>query len=162
VNLFLGRYLGNYVAVQGNFIWNANDLTFTSTTAAPEGASFYSQTRSSSQSASTGDLLIYFRDRSSRIRPYLSAGVGLIHLGSSRQKIDFISGSPVVPPTAFSANIAGLRVAVGMDVKLVHGFSFRYSFSETISSDPLSDQLSPPGQRGLKNFQNLWGVLKSF
>jgi hypothetical protein len=38
----------------------------------------------------------------------------------------------------------------------------RYSFSETISSNAVSAQLSPPAQRFLANFQNLFGVTKSF
>jgi len=162
VNLFLGRYLGNYVSVQGNFIWNANDLTFVSNSVVPQGASFYSETRSSSQSSAVGDVLVFFRDRGSLVRPYLSAGIGVIHLQSSQQQLDSVSGSPILPPRDFSSNIPGLRVAVGIDVKLRRGFSLRYSFSETISSNPISDQLSPPGQRALKNFQNLWGFVKTF
>jgi len=162
VNLFLGRFLGNYVSVQGNFIWNSNALTLASNSVAPQGTSFYSETRSSSQSSAVGDVLVFFRDRASLLRPYLSAGVGLVHLKSSQQELDSVSGSPVLPPRDFSSNTPGLRVAVGIDVKLRRGFSFRYGFSETISSNPISDQLSPPGERALKNFQNLWGFVKTF
>jgi hypothetical protein len=162
VNLFLGRYLGNYVSVQGNYIWNSNDLTFVSSSILPQGASFSSERRDSSQTSVIGDILVFFRDRGSRVRPYLSTGIGLVHVRSSQQKQDVISGSPILPPHDFSANTAGLRVAVGIDVKLRYGFSFRYSFSETISSNPISDRLSPAGQRALKNFQNLWGFVKSF
>ena len=162
VNLFFGRYLGNYVSVQGNYIWNANDLTFASSRVLPQGASFYSETRGSSQTSLVGDVLVFFRDRRSLFRPYLSCGIGVVHVQSSQQKLDFASGSLILPPRDFSANTAGLRVAVGIDVKVRYGFSFRYSFSETISSNPISDQLSPPGQRPLKNFQNLWGFVKNF
>jgi hypothetical protein len=162
VNLFLGRYLGNYVSVQGNFIWNANALTLVSNSVVPQGASFYSEARSSSQSSAVGDVLVFFRDRGSLVRPYLSAGIGVIHLQSSQHQLDSVFGSPILPPRDFSSNTPGLRVAVGIDVKLRRGFSFRYSFSETISSNPISDQLSPPGQRALKNFQNLWGFVKTF
>lgn len=162
VNLFFGRYLGNYVSVQGNYIWNANDVTLVSTVAAPGAASFYQQRRDSSQTSAVGDVLVFFRNRDSRLRPYLSAGVGVVHLHSSAQNLDFVSGAARVPAPEFSANTAGLRVAVGIDVKLRRGFSLRYSFSETISSNPLSDQLSPPGERALKNFQNLWGFIKNF
>jgi hypothetical protein len=162
VNLFLGRYLGEYVSVQGNYIWNSNDLVFTSTSVLPQGASFYSETRGSSQISVIGDVLVFFRDRRSLVRPYLSCGAGVVHVKSSQQKLDVVSGTPMLPPRDFSATIAGLRVAVGIDVKVRYGFSFRYSFSETISSNPISDQLSPPGHRGLKNFQNLWGFVKHF
>jgi outer membrane protein with beta-barrel domain len=162
VNLFFGRYLGNYVSVQGNFIWNANDLTFVSSSVLPQRTSFYQQTRDSSQTSVIGDALVFFRDRHSLVRPYLSAGIGVVHVESSQHKLDFISGSPTLPPRDFRANRAGLRAAVGIDVRLRRGFSFRYSFSETLSSNPISDQLSPPGQRTLKNFQNLWGFVKNF
>jgi len=160
LNVFLGRYLGNYISVQGNFIWNANDLTLVSSSTAP--ASYYSETRDSSQDSFTGDVLVFFRDRRSRLRPYLSAGVGLVHLRSSERQIEFISGAPALPPRVFSANVAALRVPVGIDVRLGRGFCLRYSFSETISANPISKQLSPPGERGLKNFQNLWGLLRTF
>jgi len=162
LNLFFGRYIKDYVSLQGNFIWNSNRLTFSSNSISPLGASFYSETRTSSQSSGTGDVLVFFRDRASLLRPYLSVGAGVVHVGSSQQQIEFVSGPAVRPPVAFSANTAGLRVAVGIDIKLRRGFSIRYSFSETISANPISDQLSPPGQRGLKNFQNLWGFLKAF
>jgi outer membrane protein with beta-barrel domain len=162
VNVFFGRYIGNYVSVQGNYIWNSNGLTFTSTNVLPQGTNFYQETRGSSQTSVIGDVLVFFRDRGSLLRPYLSAGAGLVHLQSSQQNIDAVSGSPVFPPRNFSANRAPLRVAVGIDVRLRHGFALRYSFSEAISSNPISDQISPPGQRPLKNFQNLFGFVKNF
>jgi hypothetical protein len=37
----------------------------------------------------------------------------------------------------------------------------RYSFSESVSGNPISAQLSPPGQRNLANFQNLFGVVRA-
>jgi hypothetical protein len=162
VNVFFGRYIGNYVSVQLNYIWNSNDLTFASTSVSPQGTSFYQETRNSSQTGIGGDVLVFFRDRASLLRPYLSTGVGVVHVRSAQQSLDAVSGSPVLPPPKFSDNTTGLRVAVGIDVKLRHGFSIRYSFSETLSANPLSDHLSPPGQRLLKNFQNLFGFVKSF
>ena len=56
----------------------------------------------------------------------------------------------------------GLNVPVGMDVNLGKGWAFRYTFSETISQNPISDRLSPPGQHSFKNFQNLFGFVKRF
>jgi hypothetical protein len=139
VNLFFGRYLGNYVGLQGNYIWNSNSLVFSSSTVLPQGASFYSATRGSSQTSVIGDVPAFFRDRHSPVRPYLSFGAGVVHVQSSQRRLDVLSGSPRLPPRDFSANVAGLRVAVGIDVKLRYGFSLRYSFSETISLNPLSD-----------------------
>jgi hypothetical protein len=162
VNVFFGRYIGNYVSVQGNYMWNSNGLVFTSTDVLPQGTSFYQENRNSSQTSIIGDVLVFFRDRASLLRPYLSAGTGLVHLESSQGTIDAVSGSPVLPPRSFSANTAGLRVAVGIDVRLRHGFALRYSFSETISPNPISHQISPPGERPLKNFQNLVGFVKNF
>jgi hypothetical protein len=163
VNAFFGRYLGDYVAIQANYIWNANGLTFASTSVLPQGSAFYQQERNSSQTSIIGDVLVYFRARSSRIRPYLSAGTGLVHVRSTERKLDALSGAaPALPPNEFDANVAGLRVAVGIDIRVGRGFSVRYSFSETISANPLSNHLSPPGQRVLKNFQNLWGFVKRF
>ena len=40
--------------------------------------------------------------------------------------------------------------------------NFRYSFSETISANPISPSLTPPAQRGLANFQNLFGLVYRF
>ena len=53
-------------------------------------------------------------------------------------------------------------MAVGIDVAVGRGWSARYSFSEGISGNPIGVQLSPPGQRGLANFQNLFGVVRAF
>jgi hypothetical protein len=46
-----------------------------------------------------------------------------------------------------------------MDVRLGRRWSVRYSFSESVSGNPIAEQLSPPGQRNLANFQNLFGVV---
>ena len=56
----------------------------------------------------------------------------------------------------------GLRSHVGIDFRLSRHISFRYSFSETISSNPISPSLTPPGRRPLMNFQNLFGFVSRF
>jgi hypothetical protein len=56
----------------------------------------------------------------------------------------------------------GLRSHVGIDLRLSRRVSFRYSFSEMISGNPISPSLMPPGQRGLMNFQNLFGFVGRF
>jgi len=162
LNLFGGRDFSEYASVQANYIWNRNDVTLASTSFGPAGASDYQQARTSQQSSAIADLLVYFRGRRSRVRPYLSGGTGAVWLSSSAKGLVTITGSPPIPPQHFSDTNIGLRVAVGMDVRLGGGWWFRYSFSETISSNPISDELSPPGQRMLKNFQNLFGLVRRF
>ena len=158
LNLLLGVRLHEYVAVQANYIWNRNDVTLTSVRATAGGSSVHEQPRTSAQHAVVGDLLVYFRERHSRVRPYLSAGVGVVTL-ETRDGAE-VRASNVTPPAA--ATRAVLRVAVGMDVAAGRGWSARYSFSEGISGNPISVQLSPPGRRGLANFQNLFGIVHAF
>jgi hypothetical protein len=162
LNLFGGWDFSQYASLQANYIWNRNDLTLVSTAFGPAGASAYQQARTSQQSSAITDLLVYFRDRRSRVRPYLSGGAGPVWLNSSAKALMTATGSPPIPPQHFSESNIGLRVAVGMDVRLGRGWWFRYSFSETISSNPITDELSPPGQRMLKNFQNLFGLVRRF
>lgn len=162
LNIFAGWDFSQYVSLQGNYIWNRNDLTLVSTAFGPAGASDYQQARTSQQSSAIADLLVYFRNRRSRVRPYLSGGTGVVWLGSSAKALSEVTGSPSIPPQHFSDSEVGLRVAVGMDVRIGRGWWFRYSFSETISSNPISKQLSPPGMRGMSNFQNLFGFVRRF
>lgn len=162
LNVFGGWDFSQYASLQANYIWNRNDVTLVSTAFGPAGASDYQQARTSQQSSAIADLLVYFRDRKSRVRPYLSAGTGAVWLSSSARQLVTVTGSPAIPPQHFSDVNIGLRVAVGMDVRLAQGWWFRYSFSETSSSNPISAQLSPPGQRGLRNFQNLFGLVRRF
>ena len=51
-----------------NYIWNSNDLILNSTSS--DTNAFYVQRRSSSQHSLVFDLLVYFRDFNSRVRPY--------------------------------------------------------------------------------------------
>jgi len=81
---------------------------------------------------------------------------------SSRVRLEEVLGTPGLPPQHFSANMLLLHVPVGIDVKLGKGWTFRYTFSETLSKNPISDRLSPPGQHSLKNFQNLFGFIRQF
>jgi len=98
----------------------------------------------------------------SRLRPYLSVGTGLVHFASSHERLDQVLGSPDLPPQRFSSNMIALHVPVGIDVNLGKGWAFRYTFSEALSKNPISDLLSPPGQHSLKNFQNLFGFVRQF
>jgi hypothetical protein len=161
LNVFVGSHLGDYVTVQANYIWNRNDVTLTSVRATESGVSFYEAPRASAQHALVGDLLVYFRERPSAIRPYLSAGVGVVRLETTTRQEGRASDA-TLPPANSAATHALLRVAVGIDVALGRDWRARYSFSESLSSNSISAQLSPPGMRALANFQNLFGVVRGF
>ncbi|MGB8772003.1 MAG: outer membrane beta-barrel protein [Candidatus Korobacteraceae bacterium] len=162
LEVLVGKNLSDYFTVQGEYIWNSNTLILTSAAINNAGQQSYQETRSSSQQSVIGDLLIYFRKRGSRLRPFLSVGVGFVHLASSQQQINQLIGAPVLPPQHFSSDMTALHVPVGLDVKLTKGWVFRYTFSETLSSNPISHQLSPPASHNLQNFQNLFGFIKQF
>jgi opacity protein-like surface antigen len=158
VNVMAGWHLNGFFSVQANYVHNANDLAITRIA----GDAAFEQARHSHQDALIGDALVYFRNRRSWVRPYLSAGVGAVHLSSRATALRSSSGSLPLPPDEFSATHLAFRVAVGIDVLLRDGWGLRYSFSETMSGNPFSQQLAPPGKRGLANFQNLFGVVKYF
>lgn len=160
VNVFGGVAVSDFVTLQGNYMWNRNGLTLNSTLSG-DTPTFYEQTRHSAQHAVIGDVLLYFRDRADSVRPYLSGGLGAVHFTSSPLNIVAERGMPS-PPAAFSDTTIGLRVAVGIDIKVAPGWAVRYSFSETIGKNPISRTLSPPGERRLANFQNLVGFMRYF
>lgn len=157
-----GYHISDYFSVQASYIWNRNQLTLSSGSFSGGIQNSYEETRSSSQQSVIGDVLVYFRKRSSRFRPYLSVGTGYVHLSSTQEQIQQVVGDPVLPAQTFTANLIALDVPVGIDVRLRKGWSFRYAFSETLTKNPISDQLSPPGHASLKNFQNLFGFVKQF
>jgi hypothetical protein len=160
-NVFAGYDATEYLSFQGNYIRNENDLTLTAAAAGGPMPVFYEQTRQSRQHSVIGDALVYFRERDQKVRPYLSGGLGLVHLTSSPGEVRASAGG-AMPPGSFSATLVGLRVAVGMDVRLGGGWKLRYSFSETISRNPISRELMPMAERRLANFQNLVGILRYF
>ena len=159
LNVFAGLDLHNYFSVQGNFIGNRNSLHLNS---ASSNGSFYQEDRGSSQEAGVLDFLIYFRGRNSRIRPYLGTGAGVTHLTSHLERLVASGASPSLPPAQFSYTGPVFRSHVGIDLRIRKKLSFRYSFSELIGHNPISQHLSPPGPRGLKNFQNLFGFVTRF
>lgn len=158
LNLFAGWHANGYLSFQGNYVRNTNDVAITGIL----GAASFDQARRSSQDAFVGDALLYFRNRHSWVRPYLSAGAGPVRIDSRATGLISSTGSLPLPPPEFSATRIGFRVAVGIDLMSNSGWGFRYSFSETMSGNPFSQQLAPPGQRRLANFQNLFGVVKYF
>jgi hypothetical protein len=160
LNVFAGVSVHNYVSLQLNYIWNGNDLRLNS--ASSGTGAFYQEDRTSSQQAVIFDTLVYFRPRRSRIRPYLATGIGVVHFSSREQQLISSGGAPALPPARFASTEPALRVHVGIDLRLVRRLDFRYSFSDTISSNEVSKNLSPPGPRGMENFQNLFGFVVRF
>jgi hypothetical protein len=49
-----------------------------------------------------------------------------------------------------------------LDLEIGRGWIVRYSFSESLSGNPISERLLPPGERNLANFQNLFGIIRAF
>ena len=161
VNLFVGAHIAEYFSVQANWMWNRNDVTLLSSFVAPDGGGFYEQRRQSGQNAVVLDGLIYFRRRDSAVRPYLGTGLSVLHFSSS----DIVTSTDrgLSPPTGEIASTRiALRSHVGIDFRLSRRVRFRYSFSETISGNPISPSLTPPAPRRLANFQNLFGFVGSF
>ncbi len=156
--VFAGRHLGEYFSVEGNYGWNRNRLTLTSAA----GDAFYEQARRATQHSLLGELLLYFRNRDSFARPYLSVGAGVVHFTSGEGSIATTVGALEPAPGAFRSTKPALRVAVGIDILFGGGWAFRFSFSETIRKNPISPQLTPPGTRNLAHFQNLFGFVKYF
>jgi Outer membrane protein beta-barrel domain len=162
VAVLLGRHFSDYFSAQASYIWNRNDLTLTAANFNNGMQLGYQEQRSSSQQSLIGDIPVYFRRRNSRLRPYLSVGTGFVHFVSTEERLAQVLGSPVLPPQRFRSDLVALHVPVGIDVSLRKGWAFRYTFSETLTQNPVSDRLSPPGQHTSKNFQNLFGFIRRF
>ena len=161
LNLFAGVHVAQYFSVQANWIWNRNDLTLFSSFVRPQGGGFYEQRRESRQHAVVLDGLVYFRRLDSVVRPYLGTGISLVHFSSSGAG-SMSEGGLTAPTGEIASTHLGLRSHVGIDVRLSRRVAFRYSFSEMIGSNPISPSLTPPGHRGLMNFQNLFGFVGRF
>src|SRR5438093_6371446 len=117
LNVFFGMHVREYVTVQANYLWNRNDLALTSARSTPFGSSFYEQPQTSSQHAIVGDLLVYFREQRSVVRPYLSVGAGVVRL-ETKADGPARSRNAVPPAETLRATRATLRVAVGLDLRL--------------------------------------------
>jgi hypothetical protein len=161
INLFGGVHVAEYFTVQASWMWNRNDITLVAVAVAPGDGIFYEQRRHSRQHAAVLDGLVYFRRRGSRVRPYLGTGLSVLHF-SSRDVVSAVVGRLDPPAGEIASWRIGLRSHVGIDVRMAPRLDFRYSFSETISTNPISPSLTPPAQRGLANFQNLFGLVYRF
>jgi opacity protein-like surface antigen len=161
LNLFAGVHVMEYFSVQVNWLWNRNDVTLVSSLATPDAGAFYEQRRESSQTVGDVDALIYFRRLDSRVRPYLGTGLALLRFVSDTIVSSRTQGLEA-PVGTISSTRLGLRSHVGIDVAVSDRVRFRYSFSETISGNPISPSLTPPGARRLANFENLFGIVRAF
>jgi len=160
-DVFAGVHWNNFLSFQADYLSNRNPLTLDALNGNAAARSiFYEQRFRSGQQAVLGNVLLYFRSRSSWVRPFLSVGTGVVHLAADPQASGVAQG--ITPPAAFRSTMAALHVAVGIDLKVHRGWAFRYSFAETSSPNPISRQLAPPGTRMLANFRNLFGVAKEF
>ncbi len=157
VDILAGAHLNDYLSAQIDYLWNRNDAALTSL---QPPTAFYLQDFSIRQYSALGSLLLYFRQRSSWVRPYLSVGTGVVRLIATPTGQSSTNG--VAPPRHFDSVSVPLHVTVGIDLRMYHGWAFRYSFAETTGSNPISKQLSPPGDRMLASFRNLFGFVKSF
>jgi hypothetical protein len=162
LNLFAGAHVNDFLSIQGNYIWNRNDVRVTLSMASQGSLAVFEEKRHSTQNSVIGDVLLYFRDRESWVRPYLSAGTGVVRFKSDHRELVSLQGAPGRLPVEVISSKLALRVAVGIDVAVGRGFAIRYSFSETIRDNPVSSRLNPPGGRNLANFQNLVGIVKNF
>jgi hypothetical protein len=160
LNLFGGLHVHPYVSIQANYVWNRNNVTLFSSVVSAGASGFFEQRRDSDQHAVIADALLYFRRRGDAIRPYLSTGVGMVRFQSNPGRT--MNGGLLGPEGELSSTRVALRVAVGIDLAIRDAWSFRYSFSETISGNPISTRLTPPGERNLANFQNLFGIVRRF
>jgi hypothetical protein len=158
--LLLGRHINNFLSIEGNYTWNRNALALFALRTAPESA--YEQARGSAQHAAGADLTAYFRNRESRLRPYLSVGTGWIRFTSKLEETRVQRGSLSPPPASFATDKPFLRVAVGIDARMGRGWALRYSFAESIQRNPIGPLLTPPGERNLASFQNLFGFIREF
>ena len=157
-----GRDVSEYVSLQGNYVWNRNPLSLTSGAFSSGTLTEYQEDRSSSQHSAIADVLVYFRPRDSRFRPYLSVGTGWVHFSSAELQVTQSAGMPTLPPRTFNSNLIALHVPVGIDVRLARGWKFRYAFSETLTKNPISERLAPPGVHRLMNFESLFGIVRQF
>lgn len=160
-NIFAGVHVARYFSLQANWMWNRNDITLVSSFTTPEGGGHSEQVRESDQHAFVIDGLIYFRGLNSTIRPYLGTGLSLVRF-SANEVIRSVASGLEPPAGGIESTRLGLRSHVGIDFRISRNMSFRYSFSETISGNPVSPSLTPPGKRGLMNFQNLFGFVARF
>ena len=157
---FGGRHLTDFISVMGSYSWNRNAVLLAYGSTAPAQA--YAQPYQATLHTGMGEAMLYFRNRQSRVRPYLSTGMGIAHMVLNGDGAAVTPGLPVQPSAAITRTGPAFRFAVGIDLMMTKHAAFRYSFSETIQGNAMSEALTPPGQRKLANFQNWFGFAYFF
>lgn len=158
---FAGRHFNDFFSVMGSYGWNRNRISFAAGEARAVSGAVTREHRADMHSW-IGEGMLYFRPRNSRIRPYLSAGAGLVHVTSSARGAAAGFGNAPALPRSITHTGPAFRVAVGIDLFFTRNAAFRYSFSETLQGNPFSAALTPPAPRNLANFQNWFGVVLYF
>jgi Outer membrane protein beta-barrel domain len=157
-----GVHLFPYVSFEGDYIWNRNPVTLVSTTESGGTTSYYRRPENVTQNTFLANVLIYFRRRGDRIRPYLSEGFGGVLIHNSFTGTATVVGSPTLPPANSDHASLALRTLVGMDVRMRNRWYLRYTFGETIDRNTYGDSIFPQEHRIPKNFQNLFGMYFEF
>src|SRR5215467_11508460 len=99
-SVFLGIHLFTYVSFQADYVWNRNDVVLISSNIGPGATSFYRLPESVTQNGFLGNALVYFRKRESRIRPYLSEGLGAVLINNRLSAGGIVAGNPSLPPAS--------------------------------------------------------------
>lgn len=158
---FAGKAFGDYFAAQGSWQWTRNRVLLTSAGFAAGSVAASQQAMRVAQNEFGVDGLVYFRNRASRVRPFLAVGLGANRFDSGTAAFVSVRGAP--PPAAsIGATRFALRFAAGIDLMHRSGWGFRYSFLETMTGNPVAEQLRPPGSGTLMTFQNLFGIVRYF
>jgi hypothetical protein len=137
-SMAVGYHFNDWLSAQGSYTWNQNRVTTTEVV----GAVFFQRGQTVPEHTSGVDLLVYFRPRTSHIRPYLAVGPAWAR--------------------AIGEDKPGLRVAVGIDLMTRSGWGVRYTFAETMSANPFGAALHPAATSSLMKLQNLVGIIKRF
>ncbi len=141
----------------GSYGWNRNSLLLASGQTGSSSNAISREYRSSMHTV-IGEGLLYFRPRRSKIRPYLSAGAGVVNVDAKSRGAATVSGRPPSLPDSIGHTGPAVRVAVGIDLFVSKSVAIRYSFSETLQGNPFSEALTPAAPRRLANFQNWLGA----
>ncbi len=156
-----GSHINDFFSVMGSYGWNRNSILFAAGEAGAANGAVTQQHRATMHTV-IGEGMLYFRPRKSRMRPYLSAGAGVVHVAASARGAAAGFGIAPALPRRITHTGPALRVAVGIDLFFTRRAAFRYSFSETLQGNPFSSALTPPAPRRLANFQNWFGMVLYF
>ncbi len=147
-----GYHWNDWLSGQAGYSGNRNRILSTAVAVASvtnpldgtsiPGFAFQQQDVTQSQASVGADFMVYFRPRSSHLRPYVAVGPAWVRI--------------------LSESKPGFHVAVGVDAMSRSGWGFRYAFGETMTGNPLAQALRPPASRSLMNFQSLFGIVKRF